>query len=109
MTAHLAARDGAVSLAVSNRVRHELPDDDARGHRVARRHAGQDGRIGDTQSIDAVDSESSIDHGHRVTAHPCGAGLMPVRAQPISEELLELGVGHRAGCDFASRERSQSG
>src|SRR6516162_847994 len=84
-----------------------LADDDAGRHRVAGRHPRQNGSIRNTKAIDTVDLQLSIDHRHRITAHFRSAGLMPVRNEPISKELLQLWHAYRTGRHFTSRERAQ--
>jgi len=84
-----------------------LADDDAGRHRVAGRYPRQNGSIRNTKAIDAVNPQLSIDHRHRITAHFGSAGLMPVRNEPISEELLQFCHAQSAGRHFTARERAQ--
>src|SRR5262249_35419030 len=81
-----------------------LANDDAGGHRVASCHTRHNGSICDAKSLDSIDFERAIHHGHRVSAHLRGTGLMPIGHGGISDEVVEGGALQITRHDFAFDE-----
>ena len=77
-------------------------------HRVAGRDTRQNGSIGNTESLHAVDLQFAIDDRHGIAAHSCGTRLMPEGAEPVAKKTLELPRLERTRGYLAPRERSQS-
>src|SRR5262245_38173451 len=84
-----------------------LTDNDAGRHRIARRHARQNGRIRDAQAVDAVDLQPAIDNRHGIAAHFCCAALVPEGAKTVAKEAFEFTGVAGSRCNLAYSERSQ--
>jgi hypothetical protein len=82
-------------------------DDDAGGHGVSGSYPGHDRPVGDPKVFDSIDFQLTVDHGHGVSAHLGGAGLMPVAHGGIADEALKLGTLQIAWHDFALHEGTQ--
>src|SRR5690606_33447267 len=72
-------------------------DDNARRHRVAAGKVGHDGRVGDTQPLDAMDSQPAVDYRQRVTAHSGGTPLVPADDCPVAPVASHAAPGHARG------------
>jgi hypothetical protein len=67
-------------------------DDDAGCHRVSGCYPGHDRPVGDAKVFYPIDFQLAVDHGHGVSAHLGGAGLMPIGRGGIPNEVLEFGT-----------------
>jgi hypothetical protein len=71
-----------------------IADHDAGGIGISTNQGRHDGRIGDTQAVDAAHAQLRIHHGHGVAvgAHLAGAHRVVLRVGAVADILLDAGI-----------------